>query len=270
MSATPIPRSLSFVMYGEISISNIKSKPHGRKEVITSLINKNQIETLIEGIERKLIKNEQIFWILPTIGTLDSEEQTLITRYEFLRKRFKNKVGFIHGKVNKEDAERVMQDFKDQKIMILVSTTVIEVGINIPNATLMIIENVERFGLAQLHQLRGRVTRGNLQSNCVLIYNQNLSELSKQRLLILKKSSDGFEIAEKDLYLRGAGDFFGTNQTGLPSWKFFRPHEDHTLLNSVKENSEYLIKNYRENIDKIEFLQKIFYQEKNFKNFYSV
>ena len=270
MSATPIPRSLSFVMYGEISISNIKSKPQGRKEVITSLINKNQIETLIEGIERKLIKNEQIFWILPTIGTLDSEEQTLITRYEYLRKRFKNKVGFIHGKVNKEDAERVMQDFKDQKIMILVSTTVIEVGINIPNATLMIIENVERFGLAQLHQLRGRVTRGNLQSNCVLIYNQNLSELSKQRLLILKKSSDGFEIAEKDLYLRGAGDFFGTNQTGLPSWKFFRPHEDHTLLNSVKENSEYLIKNYRENKDKIEFLQKIFYQEKNFKNFYSV
>ena len=270
MSATPIPRSLSFVMYGEISISNIKSKPQGRKEVITSLINKNQIETLIEGIERKLIKNEQIFWILPTIGTLDSEEQTLITRYEYLRKRFKNKVGFIHGKVNKEDAERVMQDFKDQKIMILVSTTVIEVGINIPNATLMIIENVERFGLAQLHQLRGRVTRGNLQSNCVLIYNQNLSELSKQRLLILKKSSDGFEIAEKDLYLRGAGDFFGTNQTGMPSWKFFRPHKDHTLLNSVRENSEYLIKNYEENTDKIEFLQKIFYQEKNFKNFYSV
>ena len=270
MSATPIPRSLSFVMYGEISISNIKSKPQGRKEVITSLINKNQIETLIEGIERKLIKNEQIFWILPTIGTLDSEEQTLITRYEYLRKRFKNKVGFIHGKVNKEDAERVMQDFKDQKIMILVSTTVIEVGINIPNATLMIIENVERFGLAQIHQLRGRVTRGNLQSNCVLIYNQNLSELSKQRLLILKKSSDGFEIAEKDLYLRGAGDFFGTNQTGMPSWKFFRPHKDHTLLNSVRENSEYLIKNYEENTDKIEFLQKIFYQEKNFKNFYSV
>ena len=270
MSATPIPRSLSFVMYGEISISNIKSKPQGRKEVITSLINKNQIETLIEGIERKLIKNEQIFWILPTIGTLDSEEQTLITRYEYLKKRFKNKVGFIHGKVNKEDAERVMQDFKDQKIMILVSTTVIEVGINIPNATLMIIENVERFGLAQIHQLRGRVTRGNLQSNCVLIYNQNLSELSKQRLLILKKSSDGFEIAEKDLYLRGAGDFFGTNQTGMPSWKFFRPHKDHTLLNSVRENSEYLIKNYEENTDKIEFLQKIFYQEKNFKNFYSV
>ena len=270
MSATPIPRSLSFVMYGEISISNIKSKPQGRKQVVTSLINKNQIETLIEGIERKLIKNEQIFWILPTIGTLDSEEQTLITRYEYLRKRFKNKVGFIHGKVNKEDAERVMQDFKDQKIMILVSTTVIEVGINIPNATLMIIENVERFGLAQIHQLRGRVTRGNLQSNCVLIYNQNLSELSKQRLLILKKSSDGFEIAEKDLYLRGAGDFFGTNQTGMPSWKFFRPHKDHTLLNSVRENSEYLIKNYEENTDKIEFLQKIFYQEKNFKNFYSV
>ena len=270
MSATPIPRSLSFVIYGEISISNIKTKPHGRKDVVTSLINKNQIETLIEGIERKLVKNEQIFWILPTIGSLDSEEQTLITRYEYLKKRFKSKVGFIHGKMNKDDAASVMKDFKDQKIMILVSTTVIEVGINIPNATLMIIENVERFGLAQIHQLRGRVIRGNLQSNCVLIYNQNLSELSKQRLLILKKSSDGFEIAEKDLYLRGAGDFFGTNQTGLPAWKFFRPHEDHILLESVKENSKYLIRNYNKNIDKIEFLKKIFYQEKNFKNFYSV
>ena len=270
MSATPIPRSLSFVIYGEISISNIKSKPHGRKDVVTSLINKNQLETLIEGIERKLMKNEQIFWILPTIGTLDSEEQTLITRYEYLKRKFKSKVGFIHGKMNKDDAKNVMQDFQNQKIMILVSTTVIEVGINIPSATLMIIENVERFGLAQVHQLRGRVTRGNLQSNCVLIYNQNLSDVSKQRLLILKNSSDGFEIAEKDLYLRGAGDFFGTNQTGLPSWKFFRPHQDYVLLDSARENSKYLIRNYNENIDKIEFLQKIFYQEKNFKNFYSV
>ncbi len=270
MSATPIPRSLSFVIYGEISISNIKSKPPGRKEVVTSLINKNKIETLIEGIERKLLKNEQVFWILPTIGTLDSEEQTLTTRYEYLKKRFKNKVGFIHGKMNKEDAEKVIKQFKERKIMILVSTTVIEVGINIPNATLMIIENVEKFGLAQIHQLRGRVTRGKLHANCVLIYNQNLSELTKKRLLILKNSSDGFEIAEKDLYLRGAGDFFGTNQTGLPSWKFFKPHEDHSLLDSVKENSEYLIRNYKKNQDKIEFLQKIFYQEKNFKNFYSV
>ena len=270
MSATPIPRSLSFVVYGEISISNIKSKPHGRKDVVTSLINKNQLETLIEGIERKLAKNEQIFWILPTIGTLDSEEQTLITRYEYLKKKFKSKVGFIHGKMNKDDAKNVMQDFQNQKIMILVSTTVIEVGINIPSATLMIIENVERFGLAQVHQLRGRVTRGNLKSNCVLIYNQNLSDLSKQRLLILKNSSDGFEISEKDLYLRGAGDFFGTNQTGLPSWRFFRPHQDHMLLDSVRENSKYLIRNYNKNIDKIEFLKEIFYQEKNFKNFYSV
>ena len=270
MSATPIPRSLSFAIYGEISISNIKSKPHGRKDVVTSLINKNNIEILLEGIERKINKNEQIFWILPTIGTFDSEQQTLITRYEFLKERFKNKVGFIHGKMKKEETDKVMFDFKEQKTMILVSTTVIEVGINIPNATLMIIENVERFGLSQIHQLRGRVTRSNLQSNCVLIYNHNLSELSKQRLSILKNSSDGFEIAEKDLYLRGAGDFFGTNQTGLPSWKFFRPNEDHILLNSVKENSEYLIRNYGKNTDKIDFLQRIFYQDKNFKNFFSV
>tara|TARA_A100001015_G_scaffold206285_1_gene230702 strand:- start:692 stop:2758 length:2067 start_codon:yes stop_codon:yes gene_type:complete len=270
MSATPIPRSLSFAIYGEISISNIKSKPKGRKKVITSIISLSQTDKLLHGIQRKLDKDEQIFWVLPTIGTLDSEEQTLITRFEFLKQRFNKKVGFVHGKMKKEDINEVMQNFKDKKIMILVSTTVIEVGINIPNATLIVIENAERFGLSQLHQLRGRVSRSNLNSDCVLIHNRNLSEITKQRLLILKNNDDGFEIAEKDLYLRGAGDFFGTNQSGLPSWKFFKPYLDYKLLKNVKENSEYLINNYDSNKDKIKFLQKTFYNEKSFKNYFSV
>ena len=128
---------------------------------------------------------------MPTIGNFDSDENTLITRYEYLKKRFKDKVAYIHGKMKKQDIENVMQNFKNKKIMLLVSTTVVEVGINIPDATLMIIENAERFGLSQLHQLRGRVTRGKLNSNCVLIHNKKLSETTKERLLIFKNNNDG-------------------------------------------------------------------------------
>ena len=269
MSATPIPRSLSFAIYGEISVSNIKSKPVGRKKVITSVISIDQIEKLISGIKRKLLKNEQVFWILPTISSLDSEKDTLVSRYEYLKKIFSDKVSFIHGKMDKETIEGVMKKFEDREIMILVSTTVVEVGINVPNASLMIIEQAERFGLAQIHQLRGRISRGSLESNCVLIHSKNLSDISKERLLIIKQNDDGFEIAEKDLLLRGAGDFFGTNQSGLPIWKFFRLQSDYKLISSVKKNSESLLRDYKLNKDKIDFLKRVFYKENNFKNFFS-
>ncbi len=269
MSATPIPRSLSFAIYGEISVSNIKSKPKGRKEVVTSVISGQKINLLIDGIKRKLNKNEQVFWILPHIESSNSDKENLMSRYEFLKKRFESKVEILHGKMNKDKISRIMNDFKDKKIMILVSTTVVEVGINIPDATLMIIEQSEKFGLAQLHQLRGRISRGSLQANCVLIHSKNLSEIAKQRLSILKRNADGFDIAEKDLYLRGAGDFFGTNQSGLPTWNFFKPHLDYALINSVKENSEFLVNNYELNNEKINFLKKTFYKKQNFKNFFS-
>ena len=270
MSATPIPRSLSFAIYGEISISNIKTKPKGRKKIVTSIISTAQINNLINGIKRKIAKNEQVFWILPTIGSLESEKQTLITRFNYLKEIFKEHVSYIHGKMNKNEIDKTMNNFQKKEIMILVSTTVIEVGINIPDASLMIIEQAERFGLAQLHQLRGRISRSNLHSNCVLIHNNNLSEISKERLLIIKNNEDGFEIAEKDLILRGAGDFFGTNQSGLPLWRFFIPNSDYKLITSVKKNSEYLLQNYKLNEEKINFLKKIFYKERNIKNFFSV
>ena len=270
MSATPIPRSLSFAFYGEISVSNIKSKPKGRKNVVTSIISDNKIKDLIDGIKRKIKKNEQVFWILPTIGSMADEKENLVTRFEYLKKIFKEQVDSLHGKLNKDEIEERMNNFRKKKIMILVATTVVEVGINIPDATLMIIEQAERFGLSQLHQLRGRINRGNLNANCVLIHSRNLSETSKQRLLILKNNNDGFDIAEKDLDLRGAGDFFGTNQSGMPSWKFFRPYIDHNLIELVKRNAEILVKNNAENKEKIIFLKKIFYKERDFKNFFSV
>jgi ATP-dependent DNA helicase RecG len=175
----------------------------------------------------------------------------------------------IHGRMVNDEIDNNMDQFKEKKKMILVSTTVIEVGVNIPSATLMIIEEANKFGLAQLHQLRGRIARSNLESNCVLIHNHDLSENSKKRLLILKNSNDGFEIAEKDMFLRGAGDFFGTNQSGIPNWKFFEPYEDIEMLNDVKNNCKYLLKDRIINKAKINFLINTFYGEKEFLNFYS-
>ena len=269
MSATPIPRSLSFALYGEIKVSSIKSKPEGRKKVLTSIVSSERITSLIDGIKRKLNKNEQIFWVLPTIGeenSIDGKESA-ITRFNFLKKKFGMKVSIIHGKMKKEEIQKSMDDFQRKKTMILVSTTVIEVGINIPSATLIIIEEANRFGLSQLHQLRGRVARGTLPSHCVLFYNKKLSENSKKRLQILKKCDDGFDIAEKDLFLRGSGDFFGTNQSGLPNWRFFSPYDDLNILDNVKNNCAMILANEKEEVS--DFLINVFYQRKNFSNYYS-
>jgi len=271
MSATPIPRSLSFVIYGEISISDIKTKPEGRKKVITSIINIKKIENLIDGIKRKIQMNEQIFWILPTINEDDTNsKETVTTRFNYLKKVFKNKVSMIHGKMKKDELSKTMDDFKNKTISILVSTTLIEVGVNVPTATLIVIERAEMFGLAQLHQLRGRIVRGNLQGNCVLIYSDNLSESTLTRLSILKSSENGFEIAEKDLEIRGAGDFFGTNQSGIPVWRFFKPSIDRKLIIESKEVSEKLVKDYAKNKEKIDFLREVFYRNENFMNYFSV
>ena len=269
MSATPIPRSLSFALYGEINVSTIKTKPKDRKEVLTSIINSSKINDLLQGIERKIEKKEQVFWILPIIGEEenDDENETAISRFKYLSNVFKNKVTLIHGRMNKKDIDLNMNAFLEKRKMILVSTTVIEVGVNIPSATLMIIENANRFGLSQLHQLRGRVARGNLQSHCILIHNQNLSENSKKRLIILKNSTDGFEIAEKDLFLRGSGDFFGTNQSGLPKWRFFSPYKDLDFLDKAKINCEKILA--KNDFKVSDLLIEIFYKKVNFSNFFS-
>ena len=215
--------------------------------------------------------NEQIFWILPTISNDDTNsKETVTTRFDYLKKVFKNKVSMIHGKMKKNELNKTMDDFKNKTISILVSTTLIEVGVNIPTATLIVIERAEMFGLAQLHQLRGRIVRGNLQGNCVLIYSDNLSESTLTRLSILKSSENGFEIAEKDLEIRGAGDFFGTNQSGIPIWRFFKPSIDRKLIIESKEASKKLVKDYNINKEKIDFLREVFYRNENFMNYFSV
>ena len=273
MSATPIPRSLSIALYGEIDVSIIKTKPKNRKKVTTSIISKKNINNLINGIERKIKNNEQVFWILPNIGNNDefqeNQNETVLSRFNYLKNIFKDNVSLIHGKMSDEIIIKNMHEFQSGKKMILISTTMVEVGINIPSATLMVVEEANKFGLAQLHQLRGRISRSNKPSNCVLMHNQKLSELSLKRLLILKNSDDGFEISEKDMFLRGSGDFFGTNQSGLPKWKFFLPYEDIDFLDDVKNDCKLLLNDATINKQKIDFLINTFYGEKEFLNYFS-
>ena len=272
MSATPIPRSLTFAVYGEISISIIKDKPIGRKEIITSIISNNKIDQLIIGIKRKLDKNEKIFWVLPEIGkdeTSQINNESLISRYEYLNKIFYTKVDFIHGKIKKEEIANKIDKFRDGKTMILVSTTVIEVGVDIPSASLIVIENANKFGLAQLHQLRGRIGRGELNSNCVMIHNNNLSTSGKERLLTMKKSNDGFFIAEQYLKLRGGGEIFGLKQTGLPSWRFFNPYFDIDLIDNVRNNCKRLFNNKVKYKNQIDFLTTVFFRSEEIENYFT-
>lgn len=267
MSATPIPRSLTFVVYGEIDISIIKEKPKNRKNTNTSIVGPKKLKELISGIKRLIKKNEKIFWVLPEIG-IDEEsdsQSSVIKRYDYLFKVFGEKVNFIHGKMKKKLINDKISKFKNEQIMILVSTTLIEVGIDIPTATTIVIEEPNKFGLAQLHQLRGRVGRNNLISNCILFHNDKMSENAKKRLEIMRMSNDGFFIAEKDLEIRGGGDMFGTKQTGLPSWRFFNPYNDIELIEEVKENLVSLM----DKKQRVRDLISIFFNESKFDYFFS-
>ena len=189
------------------------------------------------------------------------------TSISFILNLFGNQVLFIHGKMSKIEIEDNMSKFKNGSTMILLSTTVIEVGVDIPDASTIVIEYANKFGLAQLHQLRGRVGRGSLTSNCILIYHKKLSEISRERLKVLKESNDGFHIAEQDLKLRGGGEIFGTKQTGLPSWNFFDPYQDIEMIDDAKENSKELLKKYNEKYKIIRYLISIFFDDKKIKNY---
>ena len=272
MSATPIPRSLTFAIYGEINISIIKNKPKNRKQILTNIVNYNKINNLVLGIKRKIEKNEKVFWILPEIGKLnDNNDNSIFSRFKYLDKIFPKLVTFIHGKMDKQKINEIMNDFKNNNdIMILISTTVIEVGIDIPNASLIVIENANKFGLAQLHQLRGRVGRGSIESNCILMHRDNLTPSGKERLLIMKNSSDGFFIAEQDLKLRGGGEIFGIKQTGLPHWRFFNPYSDLDLIADAKKNCKLIMFSQEKYKKQIDLLTKMFFKDTDIQNYLTV
>ena len=236
MSATPIPRTLTLAAYGDMKESKLIEKPLGRKPIITSSLSLKKENQLIDRIKEK-IKNSssKFYWVCPLIE--ESEELDLKAaeeRYKILKKYFKNKVLLMHGRLSEIEKEEIMTKFKNEDYKILVSTTVIEVGVDIPSATTIVIEHAERFGLAQLHQLRGRVGRNDIQSYCILLHKDNIGEISKQRIDIMKQTNDGFKIAEEDLKIRGPGEILGKKQSGSPSFYVADLSFDYDLLEDAK------------------------------------
>ncbi|MFI3241601.1 MAG: ATP-dependent DNA helicase RecG [Alphaproteobacteria bacterium] len=220
MTATPIPRTLVLTSFGDMEYSKIDELPKGRKPVDTRIIPLSKTPEIIERLRQKINEGEQVYWVCPLIE--ENEKLDLaaaVERFETLQKHFGDCVGLVHGKMKDKEKNDIMTRFKNGELKVLVATTVIEVGVNVPSATLMIIENAQRFGLAQLHQLRGRIKRGSKAGTCLLLYSYPLSEVSKSRLEIMKKTEDGFEISEKDLELRGGGEMLGVKQSGFQEFK---------------------------------------------------
>ena len=257
MSATPIPRTMMMSLYGDMDISKIEHKPSVRKKTVTLSKPEKKIDELWLFIEKQLNDDNQVFWVCPLINEskfLDFSSAK--KKFEILNQKFPGKVGLIHGSLSKPEKEKTLKNFLDKKISILVTTTVIEVGIDFPNANVIIIENANKFGLAQLHQLRGRVGRGHKQSTCILLFKDGLSSNAIKRIKILKKSNDGFFLAEQDLKLRGFGDLIGYQQSGIKNFKYADPiiHED---LFKLAERYVLDIKN-EINLNKYNFLLKLF------------
>tara|TARA_Y100000389_G_scaffold104494_1_gene101379 strand:+ start:295 stop:1503 length:1209 start_codon:yes stop_codon:yes gene_type:complete len=257
MSATPIPRTMMMSLYGDMDISKIKEKPANRKKILTFSKPEKKINELWPFIKKQIVNQNQIFWVCPLIEESSFLDYSSVKKkFDLINKKFPNCVGLIHGALNKDEKENVLKKFLNKSISILVSTTVIEVGIDFPNANLIIIENANKFGLAQLHQLRGRVGRSDKQGNCILLFKDGLSKNAIKRIKILKESDDGFLIAEEDLKLRGFGDLIGYQQSGLKNFRYADPviHEDLFKLAEkyVYNNHEYV------NESKYSFLLKLF------------
>ncbi len=231
MSATPIPRTLALAQYGEIEQVVLNERPAFQRPIITKVSNSKKIKDLIIYLKKSISDKNQIYWICPLVEESENHEyKDVESRFKSLQKVFGSKVGLLHGKMKAIDKEKIINEFKSGKIGILVATTVIEVGIDNKNANTVIIENSEKFGLSQLHQLRGRVGRGNEQGYCFAIYGENITDTSKERLKVFKNNLDGFKLAEKDLEIRGTGDVLGYRQSGDSLFKFVNTPQDQELI----------------------------------------
>ena len=236
MTATPIPRTLALILYGDLDISIIDELPPNRKKIETFAVTKGMDDRVNAFLKKNIDEGRQAYIVCPLVE--ESEEINAKSVME-LAEHYKNKVfteykvEYLHGKMKPKEKDAIMEEFKNGNIDILISTTVIEVGVNVPNSSIMVVENAERFGLAQLHQLRGRVGRGEYQSYCILKYNGN-SEIIKKRMKVMTDTNDGFVISEKDMELRGTGEFFGTRQHGIPEFKIANLFEDIVTLKSVQ------------------------------------
>ena len=237
MTATPIPRTLTMTIYGDMDLSIIREKPKVRKPIKTYSKLENKINDIIKFIKKEINLNNQIFWVCPLIDESKKlDHSSAVKKFDYLKKMFPNQVSLLHGKTDKNEKETILKKFQENKFKILVSTTIIEVGIDFPNANVIIIENANKFGLSQLHQLRGRVGRGIKESTCILMFKSNLSENAKKRIKILKNSNDGFVISEEDMKIRGFGDILGFKQSGIKNFKLADPiHNQDLFLLAEKE-----------------------------------
>ena len=260
MSATPIPRTLIMSIYGDMDVSIIKEKPLNRKEVLTYSKPINKINEIIKFVEKEIKNDNQIFWVCPLIEESKKiDHESAVKKYKELIKLFPNNVAIIHSGVDKEEKQKILKDFLNKKYRILVSTTIIEVGIDFPNANIIIIENANKFGLSQLHQLRGRVGRGNKESYCILLFKSNLSVNARKRINILKSTTDGFKIADADMKLRGFGDILGFKQSGIKNFKLADPVQNEDLF-ILAEKEIARIEKDEKNIDKYRTLLKLYDQ----------
>jgi len=252
MSATPIPRTLSMSYYADLDVSVIDELPPGRTPIVTKLVSDARRDEVLQRVHDACQQGKQAYWVCPLIEESESLQlQTAIDTYEYMRSAFPDlKVGLLHGRMKAAEKQDVMAQFSANQIQLLVATTVIEVGVDVPNASLMVIEHAERMGLSQLHQLRGRVGRGAEKSTCILLYQSPLSELARARLKVIYESSDGFEIAQADLHLRGPGEFLGVRQSGLPMLKIADLERDADLLAASKAVAEKLLREHPEAVEK--------------------
>ena len=258
MTATPIPRTLTMTLYGDMDLSIIKEKPKSRKPIKTYSKLESKVDDIIKFIKKEINSGNQIFWVCPLIEESKKlDHASAVKKFEYLDKIFPNQVSLLHGKTDLNDKEIILDKFLKNEFQILVSTTIIEVGIDFPNANVIVIENANKFGLSQLHQLRGRVGRGNKDSTCILMFKSNLSENAKKRINILKQSNDGFLISEEDMKIRGFGDILGFKQSGIKNFKLADPiHNSDLFLLAEKEIRRIEIEN--ESISKFKPLIKLY------------
>ncbi|MBN9040039.1 MAG: ATP-dependent DNA helicase RecG [Rhizobiales bacterium 62-47] len=239
LSATPIPRTLVLTYFGDMDISELREKPAGRQPIDTRTVPDSRIGEVIDAVGRAVNAGKLVYWICPLVE--ESEAIDHLTdatkRFESLRERFGDKVGLVHGQMKGAEKDRAMAQFAAGEVSVLVATTVVEVGVDVPAATIMVIENAERFGLAQLHQLRGRIGRGSESSTCLLLYREPLGEMSAARLRVIRETTDGFRIAEEDLKLRGEGDVLGTRQSGMPGYRIARSEVHAQLIAQARDEA---------------------------------
>ena len=242
MTATPIPRTLALTWFGDMDVSILSEKPAGRKPIATKAISSERYDEVVGAVGRAIEAGAQVYWVCPLVQESDTLDVAAAQqRFEALQEEFGAKVGLLHGQMPGRDKDAAMAAFVAGETRLLVSTTVIEVGVDVPNASVMVIEHAERFGLAQLHQLRGRIGRGSAASTCLLLYKGPLGPVAEARLTIMRETEDGFRIAEEDLRLRGEGEVLGTKQSGSPDWRIARPEVDGDLLAAARDDARLLI-----------------------------